>query len=84
MKKMDELMAELGFKQEAPRAVKEAFIKHLIKASMGVNVQTPSEKEEMAAHPQKVKPLTPVQPQQLSFNFDDSHSQPSSGKKAVS
>lgn len=54
MKKIGDLMAELGFNKDAPNSVKEAYIKHLIKASTGVNVTTPSEKKEMAENPQRV------------------------------
>ena len=45
MKKIDQIMQEMGFKQDAPDSVKEAFIKHLIRASTGIAVTTPSEKE---------------------------------------
>jgi hypothetical protein len=45
MKKVSELMDELGFDPEGSPAVKEAFIKYLIKASEGVNVLTPTEKK---------------------------------------
>ena len=44
MKKINDLMDELGFDPEGSPAVKEAFIKYLIKASEGVNVLTPTEK----------------------------------------
>lgn len=44
MKKVGEIMAEMGFRQEASDSVKEAFIKHLIKNATGVDVQTPTEK----------------------------------------
>ncbi|WP_374076572.1 hypothetical protein [Bdellovibrio bacteriovorus] len=82
MKKIGDLMAELGFNKDAPNSVKEAYIKHLIKASTGVNVTTPSEKKEMAENPQRVVQL--ATPQQLSFDFSEEKSPPSSGKKAVS
>ncbi len=82
MKKIDQLMAELGFKKNAPDSVKEAFIKHLIKASSGVNVVTPSEKKEMAAHPEKIVQFKA--PQQMSFDFIEELPRPSKGKKAVS
>jgi len=83
MKKIDQLMAELGFNKNAPDSVKEAFIKHLIKASTGVNVVTPSEKREMAENPEKVVQFK--MPQQLSFEFIDVElPKPRSGKKAVS
>lgn len=82
MKKIGNLMQELGFNKDAPDSVKEAFIKHLIKASTGVNVTTPSEKKEIHENPQKVAQLT--FPQQLSFDFSEGNPQPSKGKKAVS
>ncbi len=86
MKKMGTLMAELGFNKEAPDSVKEAFIKHLIKASAGVNVATPSETLEVKKNPEKVKPLlkTSTPPLQLSFQFDETLAVSTSGKKAVS
>ncbi len=44
MKKMGDLMQDMGFRKDAPDSVKEAFIKHLIKSAYGVDVITPSEK----------------------------------------
>lgn len=81
MKKIDQLMAELGFKSNAPDSVKEAFIKHLIKVSEGVNVMTPSEKREVLADPQRIVEFKT--PQQLSFNFIEDESL-LKRKKAVS
>ncbi len=72
MKKISELMEELGFYPEGSPAVKEAFIKYLIKASEGVGVLTPTEKSLIEADPTKIKVLTQRQkPQQLSFEFLD-------------
>ena len=82
MKKIDQLMSDLGFNKNGPDSVKEAFIKHLIKASSGVNVVTPSEKKEMAENPQKV--ISFKAPQQMSFEFLQEPSTPSPSKKAVS
>lgn len=86
MKKIDQLMSELGFRKDAPEGVKEAFIKHLIKASTGVNVVTPSEKKEIEASPEKIVRFQA--PQQLSFGFIETSSpanaRPTSKKKAVS
>ena len=53
MKKIGTLMKEMGFREDAPRATKEAFIKHLIKASFGVDVETPSEKAAKKKSQQK-------------------------------
>jgi hypothetical protein len=70
MKKVSELMDELGFDPEGSPAVKEAFIKYLIKASEGVNVLTPTEKALIKSDPAKIKVLPLAQkPEQLSFDF---------------
>lgn len=76
MKKMNVLMEELGFKKDAPDSVKEAFIKHLIKAATGVNTTTPSEKKEIEASPEKFV--------QLSFGFISPDEKAKIIKKAVS
>ncbi len=72
MKRIGQLMEELGFRKEASDSVKEAFIKHLIRASEGVSVITPSEQREIAENPSRIKVLP--QPlrhtgEQLSFDF---------------
>jgi hypothetical protein len=46
MKKIGEIMDELGFNKNAPDSVKEAFLKNLIRSAYGVDVQTPTEKVE--------------------------------------
>ncbi len=74
MKKINELMDELGFDPEGSPGVKEAFIKYLIKASEGVNVLTPTEKALIKADPNKIKVLSTMQrpaqnAEQLSFDF---------------
>lgn len=38
MKKVGDIMKEMGFNSEAPDSVKEAFVRHLIKVSTGVEV----------------------------------------------
>lgn len=82
MKKIGNLMQELGFNKNAPDSVKEAFIKHLIKSSTGVSVPTPTEKREIAENPQRIVQLK--NPQQLSFDFSEETTTPSLEKKAVS
>jgi len=52
MKKIGDLMQEMGFRKDAPDSVKEAFIKHLIKNTTGIQVQTPSEKRNQNETPQ--------------------------------
>ncbi len=74
MKKIDQIMQEMGFKQDAPDSVKEAFIKHLIRASTGVTVTTPSEKEASFKVIERVnfasaKKETPNPTSQLAFDF---------------
>lgn len=83
MKKIDVLMQELGFNKNAPDSVKEAFIKHLIKTSTGVNVTTPSEQKEIRENPDKIVTLK-SSPQQLSFGFLDLEPRQKPSKKAVS
>jgi hypothetical protein len=70
MKKISELMDDLGFDPEGSPGVKEAFIKYLIKSSEGVNVLTPTEKTLIKADPNKIKVLPLAQkPEQLAFDF---------------
>jgi hypothetical protein len=57
MKKLAEIMDELGFDPHGSPAVKEAFVKYLIKASHGVSVLIPTEKELILANPDQVRPL---------------------------
>jgi hypothetical protein len=83
MKKIGELMNEIGFNKNAPDSVKEAFIKHLIKASAGVNVTTPSEAREIRENPDKIVALKNT-PQQLSFEFLGEETRLKPNKKAVS
>ena len=83
MKKISELMQEIGFNKDAPDSVKEAFIKHLIKSSTDVNVTTPSEAREIRENPDKIVALKNT-PQQLSFDFLGEQLRPKPSKKAVS
>lgn len=69
MKKIGELMKEAGFNPNAKDSVKEAFIKHLIKASTGQNVATPTEQKLVAENPQTILPLKTAH--QLSFDFEE-------------
>lgn len=68
MKKINDIMKEMGFNKDAPDSVKEAFIKHLIKASTGVDVITPTEKKIIQDNPDKIVQF----PKQMSFNFEES------------
>lgn len=68
MKKLSHLMEELGFRRDASNATKEAFIKHLILASTGQRVLSPSEKVEIQKSSSKIKML-PAAEAQMSFDF---------------
>ncbi len=74
MKKIGDLMKEIGFNPQASDSVKEAFVKHLIKQATGLNVQTPTEKKIIAANPEKIFLFKAVEkyslPAQLTFDFD--------------
>ena len=73
MKKISEIMKELGFNPNASESAKEAFVKHLIKASYGADVMTPSEKKEIQSNPQKIVSLRKQDVfTQMSFDFDES------------
>ncbi len=67
MKKISELMKDMGFNQNASDSAKEAFLKYLIKQSSGVDVLTPSEKKIIQDNPQKIVSF----PNQLSFDFEE-------------
>ncbi|RYZ87775.1 MAG: hypothetical protein EOP06_12120 [Proteobacteria bacterium] len=84
MKKISELMDELGFDPEGSTAVKEAFIKYLIKQSEGVNVLAPTEKALIKANPEKVRFLRAAPlADQLSFEFAaDLHPKSSNSRKS--
>lgn len=58
-------MEELGFNPNSSDSAKEAFIKYLIKQSVGVSVQTPTEKKIILENPQVVVSF----PKQLEFDF---------------
>jgi hypothetical protein len=69
LKPISEIIKEMGFNKNSPQSVQEAFIKNLIKAAYGVDVQTPSEKRTSQIEVQE----------QLSFDFEVSET-----KKRVS
>ncbi len=86
MKKIGELMAEAGFNKNASTSVKEAYIKHLIRAAHGVNVITPSEKSEIEKNPDKIISMNlsskKSQPEQLAFDFYSDKSEKQTNKKS--
>ncbi len=71
MKKIGELMKDMGFNPKSSVSVQEAFIKHLIKASEGIDVLTPTEKKIIQSNPQKIINLkSENQFHQMSFDFE--------------
>lgn len=70
MKKLELLMQEIGFNKNSSRGAQEAFLKHLIFASTGQRVITPTEKAEILENPDKVKTF-PFPQEQMSFSFID-------------
>lgn len=67
MKKIGDILKEMGFNENAPMSAKEAFVKHLIKSSLQVDVITPTEKKIIQDNPDKIVQF----PKQLSFDFED-------------
>ena len=75
MKKLGDLMKEIGFNPKGSDAVKEAFVKNLIKQAYGTHVQTPSEKKIISENPGKFVSLRSSEkysdPLQMTFDFDE-------------
>jgi hypothetical protein len=73
MKKLGDLMKELGFNPDSPISAQEAFVKHLIRDAYGVDVQTPTEKSAEIRNrvPLKTKVAEPKVSSQLSFDIRD-------------
>ncbi len=73
MKKVGDLFQELGFNQNGSDEVKIAFIKNLVKAAYGVELNGPKQKPLAAAPATKLKALDLNKKlEQLSFDFEDS------------
>ncbi len=79
MKKLGQLMHELGFRADSSQASKEAFLKHLLRVSENVHVMPPTEVELVVQNSAKVSSLqnrkiskaAKPQPEQLSFDFSE-------------
>lgn len=69
MKKIGDIMKEMGFREDASNSVKEAFIKNLIRNAYGVDVETPSEKRAKEIKKLTTKNAAEEQPVQMSFDF---------------
>jgi hypothetical protein len=67
MKKVGELMKDMGFNPNSSDSAKEAFVKYLIKQSTGTSVITPTEKKIIQDNPQKIVSFS----KQLEFDFDE-------------
>jgi len=65
MKKASVILQELGFNKDAPDSLKEAFLRHLIKASTGVEVVRVNTGREEKNETNKIEV-------QLSFPFEES------------
>ncbi len=78
MKKVGQMMQDLGFNKDSSDSAKEAFIKYLMKQSTGHDVITPTEKRIIAENPQKIVSF----PKQLTFDFYDGNEQNENQKKA--
>jgi hypothetical protein len=65
MRRIDELMKELGFNKEAPESIQKAFIQHLIKVA--------NESEKAAVHTEQQNLLTckTLPGEQLSFDIEN-------------
>lgn len=69
MKKVGDMMKELGFREGANEEVTKAFIKNLIKQAYGVEV-----KENFARENPSAK--SPAKPEQLTFDLGPMQSRP--------
>lgn len=47
MKMAGEILNELGFSKNSSNETNESFLKHLIKATLNIHIQTPSEKDQI-------------------------------------
>ncbi|MGZ3768428.1 MAG: hypothetical protein ACXVCP_01195 [Bdellovibrio sp.] len=84
MKKTAKIIKDLGFNEKASNSVKEAFIKHLLKASTESKVLSLSEKAAVENDPKLDKIIHRQLPEQLAFGFMAEEARPLSKKKAVS
>lgn len=69
MKKIGELMQEMGFNPEGSSETQKAFIKYLLRVA-GQKSRPLTELDEVEPDQWQVVKLQPL-PEQLSFNFED-------------
>ena len=72
MKKIGQLMNEMGFDKDAPETVKRAFLKHLIKSaaeleSKEVHINQNNKEDRPLKHVKRPRKLDRVSPAQLSL-----------------
>ena len=63
MRRVGEIMEDLGFRQDAPESLKKAFVKNLIRAAYGAEVQ------DIKAFQKTKEPKPIAAGEQLSFDF---------------
>lgn len=79
MRKVGDIMKEMGFSKESSTSTQEAFIRHLIKAAYGLDVRSPSQDLKLIDTSELKKSAEKNlehqghngEPTQLSFDFDD-------------
>lgn len=71
MRRIGELMANLGFNKDAPESTQKAFIKHLINAA------------NVSQFQRKSKPIE-TSPEQLCFDFEDKTESPKADATEIS
>ena len=72
MRRSGEIMADLGFREDAPDSVKKAFVKNLIHAAYGAEVKSFSEykdKRDLAKKSKTVENKKSFAPKQLAFDL---------------
>jgi len=69
MRRIDELLRELGFNSEAPAATQSAFVRHLMRAAQKHSPHVP---QALANKPTEevVTPPTPRQESEIQLSFD--------------
>lgn len=67
MRKLGDLMKDLGFNEQAAPGAQEAFLKNLIREAYGVDLPTPTERRQARQESERKK----RQGEQLSFDLKD-------------
>jgi hypothetical protein len=80
MRKVGDLMKDLGFREDASDEVKKAFIKNLIRSAYGVEVKSEFKSSNQPKQDQSVKPIRAGE--QLSFLFENEEPTPKPKRRA--